>query len=101
MWVRVAGITVSLLDFSIYFEIEKDYPIWTGPHHARPVPDCQSGAWSSPTLQWERTGPSPTPDRGRPDWWNHWISVGCSFSVCARDHTNGKLDTILEINVDS
>jgi hypothetical protein len=44
---------------------------WIGPDQARPVQDCQSGAQSSPTFRWDRTGLSPTPDRVRPDWWNH------------------------------
>jgi hypothetical protein len=95
MWVTVAGITVSLLDFSIYFEIEKDYPVWTGPDQARPVPDCQSGAWSSPTFWLDRTGPSPTPDRVRPDWWNHccqppYIQRNSPTNPCARTRTNTK-----------
>jgi hypothetical protein len=48
---------------------------WIGPDQARPVQDCQSGAQSSPTFRWDRTGLSPTPDRVRPDWWNHCLKA--------------------------
>jgi len=65
------GLPSHFFSFSIYFEIDKDYPVWTGPDQARPVQDCQSGARSSPTFWLDRTGLSPTPDRVRPDWWNH------------------------------
>jgi hypothetical protein len=54
---------------------------WIGPDQARPVQDCQSGAQSSPTFRWDRTGLSPTPDRVRPDWWNHW-DCGHSTREC-------------------
>jgi len=65
------GLPSHFFSFSICFEIDKNYPVWTGPDQARPVQDCQSGARSSPTFRLDRTGLSPTPDRVRPDWWNH------------------------------
>ncbi|KAF8534624.1 hypothetical protein BDD12DRAFT_809208 [Trichophaea hybrida] len=67
------GLPSHFFSFSIYFEIDKYYPVWTGPDQARPVQDCQSGARSSPTFRLDRTGLSPTPDRVRPDWWNHCL----------------------------
>jgi len=69
------GLPSHFFSFTIYFEIDKYYPVWTGPDQARPVHDCQSGARSSPTFRLDRTGLSPTPDRVRPDWWNHCISL--------------------------
>jgi hypothetical protein len=56
--------------------------VWTGPDQARPVPDCQSGARSSPTFRLDRTGLSAIPDRVRPDWWNHWNFIMCCMKSC-------------------
>jgi hypothetical protein len=41
---------------------------WTGPDWKGPVQDCQSVVQSDPKPQVDRTVPSPTPDRVRPEW---------------------------------
>jgi hypothetical protein len=46
---------------------------WISPDQARPVQGCQSVVRSSPTFPLDRTGLSPTADRDRLDWWNHWL----------------------------
>jgi len=48
---------------------------WIGPDQARPVQDYQSVDRTSPTFPLDRTGLSPTADRDRLDWWNHWKGV--------------------------
>jgi hypothetical protein len=71
MWVRVAGITVSFLECSIYFEIDKDYPVWTSPDQACPVPD-----------------------RVRPDWWNHCQEVQQSWNHGSDCEPSNNLDGV-------
>ena len=92
---RFQGLPSHFFSFSIYFEIDKYYPVWTGPDQARPVQDCQSGARSSSTFRLDRTGLSPTPDRVRPDWWNHWRVAGQSRpqTVISPDREKFRLGT--------
>jgi hypothetical protein len=37
------GLLSYFFSFQIYFEIDKYYPVWTGPDQAHPVQDYQSG----------------------------------------------------------
>jgi len=60
---------------------------WIGPDQARPAQDCQSGAQSSPTFRWDWTGLSPTPDRVRPDWWNHCSEFAIGQKLPAENST--------------
>ena len=53
-------------------QCQNDMRKWIVPDQARPVQDCQSVDRSSPTFTLDWTGLSPTADRDRLDWWNHW-----------------------------
>jgi hypothetical protein len=73
------GLPSHFFSFSIYFEIDKYYTVWTGPNQAHPVQDCQAGAQTSSTFLLDRTALSPTPGQVCPDWWNHWVMMAMVY----------------------